>query len=79
MLTRAAVLDAAAHGQRAERGEHTTHVLPQVAADRDGWPGGVAAKPGRARPGLQGELAGSAVGIWAGPAEVGDGDDDRLW
>ena len=44
MLTGTAVLDAAAHRQRAECGEHATHVLPQVAADRNRWPCGITAK-----------------------------------
>src|SRR6202035_2364670 len=77
MLAGSTVLDAAAHGQRAERGEHPAHVLPQVAADRDRWSGRVAAEAGQARPRLQGELAGGTVGVRTGPAEIGDGDDDR--
>ena len=72
-----AVLDAAAHRQRTERGEHPAHVLPEVTADRDRRPGRIAAETGQARPCLQGEFAGGAVGVRTGPAEVGDGDDDR--
>ena len=77
MLTGSAVFDATAHRQCTEGGEHPAHVLAEVAADRDRRTGGVAAKAGQAGPRLQGELAGGAIGIGAGPAEVGDRHDDR--
>ncbi len=77
MLAGSAVLDAAAHRQRTERGEHPAHVLPEVTADRDRRSGRVAAESGQARPCLQGEFAGGTIGERPGPAEVGDGDDDR--
>jgi hypothetical protein len=77
MLAESALLDAAAHGQRAESGEHPAHVLAQVATDRDRRSGWVAAEAGQARPRLQGELAGGTIGVRTDPAEIGDGDDDR--
>ncbi len=79
MLTGAAPHHAAAHGQRTERGVNTAHVLAEVAADGDGWSGGIAPEPGAAGPGLQGELGGRPVGERTAPTEVGDGDDDRAW
>ena len=72
-----AVLDAAAHGQRPECGEDATHVLAEVATDRDRRSGWVTAETGQAGPRLQGELAGGSIGIGTAPAEVGNGDDDR--
>src|SRR6202042_3670653 len=77
MLAGSALLDAAAYSQRAESGEHPAHVLAQVAADRDRRSGWVAAEAGEARPRLQGELAGGTIRVRTGPAEIGDGDDDR--
>ncbi|CAG6869654.1 hypothetical protein PICSAR118_01116 [Mycobacterium avium subsp. paratuberculosis] len=71
-----AALDAAAQRQHAERGEHTAHVLAQIAPDGDRRPGRVAAEPRRARPRLQRELGGGPLREGARPAEVGDGDDD---
>ncbi len=46
MLAGPAALDTAMHGQRTECGEHTAHVLPEVAADRNRGPRRIAAKPG---------------------------------
>ena len=62
--------------QGTERGECTGHVLPQVAADRDRRPVGIAAEPGAPRPCLQRELGRGTFGPRAGPAEIGHGDDN---